>query len=71
MAVVTVVQCDLCKSEPAETWLLQQATVPQWSIDLCQQHSQPLRDLRGKGRQAGPVRRRRTGVRKTPLPAGQ
>jgi len=71
MALVTVIRCDFCQGEPAETWLLQQAPAAQWAVDLCQQHSEPLRELRAKGRQAGPVKRRRTGVRKTPLPAGQ
>lgn len=71
MAIVTVVQCDYCTGSPAETWLLQQGTAAQWAVDLCADHAGPLRELRVKGRAAGPVKRRRTGVRKTPLPAGQ
>lgn len=71
MAIVTVVQCDYCKAEPAETWLLQQGSTQQWAVDLCQEHSAELRELRAKGRQASPARKRRTGVRKTPLPDGQ
>lgn len=26
MALVTVIRCDFCQGEPAETWLLQQAS---------------------------------------------
>ena len=67
MATIAVLACDLCRTQPADTWQILQSGQPEYLVDLCLDCAKPLREMRKAGRplvvnRAG---RRRTGVTKT------
>lgn len=67
MAVIQVLACDLCRTQPAQTWKVLQSGQDEWLVDLCHDCSQPLRDLRRAGRKppAKEPGRRKTGIVKS------
>lgn len=51
MAVRTFVVCDVCDKSPADRWEIKEDESARWTIELCQEHAEPLRDLIRHGRE--------------------
>lgn len=50
MAEVKHLACDLCGGTPAWRWTMREDDKRGWSIDLCQEHQQPVMALREHAR---------------------
>lgn len=53
MAEVKSLACDVCRGQPAATWLLGEVGDKQWHVDLCLEHSLPMRQMVQIARPAG------------------